>query len=87
MGRFDVGSLLQGQMRIAKIKSAYNSLFLVFFLQVGVTLPTSRTSWAKNRLMWSDFTFGSSFKVKRMVDWLWCVIFLVDTICIGSPMC
>ena len=24
--RFDLGSLLQGQMRIAKLKSAYNSL-------------------------------------------------------------
>ena len=24
--RFDLGSLLQGQMRLAKLKSAYNSL-------------------------------------------------------------
>ena len=29
VGRFDIGPLLQGQMRIAKIKSAYNSLILV----------------------------------------------------------
>ena len=26
--RFDLGPLLQGQMRIAKLKSAYNSLFI-----------------------------------------------------------
>ena len=26
--RFDLGPLLQGQMRIAKIKSAYNSLII-----------------------------------------------------------
>ena len=26
--RFDLGPLLQGQMRIAKVKSAYNSLIL-----------------------------------------------------------
>ena len=26
--RFDIGSLLQGQMRIAKLKSAYNSLII-----------------------------------------------------------
>ena len=28
MVRFDFGSLLQGQMRIAKLKSAYNSLII-----------------------------------------------------------
>ena len=27
--------------------------------------PTYRKSWAGNLLMWSDFTLGSSFKVKR----------------------
>ena len=26
--RFDLGSLLQGQSKIAKLKSAYNSLFI-----------------------------------------------------------
>ena len=29
MVRFDLGTLLQGQMRIAKIESAYNSLIIV----------------------------------------------------------
>ena len=28
MVRFDLGTLLQGQMRIAKLKSAYNSLII-----------------------------------------------------------
>ena len=28
VGRFDLGSLLQGQMRKAKLKSAYNSLII-----------------------------------------------------------
>ena len=28
MVRFDLGPLLQGQMRIAKLKSAYNSLII-----------------------------------------------------------
>ena len=28
MVRFDLGTLLQGQMRIAKIESAYNSLII-----------------------------------------------------------
>ena len=27
--RFDLGPLLQGQVRIAKVKSAYNSILLV----------------------------------------------------------
>ena len=26
--RFDLGALIQGQMRIAKVKSAYNSLII-----------------------------------------------------------
>ena len=29
MVRFDLGTLLQGQMRIAKIESAYNSLIII----------------------------------------------------------
>ena len=45
MVRFDLGTLLQGQMRIAKIESAYNSLI------IGDRL-------ARNLLIWSDLTFG-----------------------------
>ena len=49
MVRFDLGTLLQGQMRIAKIESAYNSLI------IG---DRDRKSLARNLLVWSDLTFG-----------------------------
>ena len=63
MIRCELWPLLQGQMRIAKIKSAYNSLILVLRgLQYHTTYIKS---WAKNLLMWSDLTLGSSFKVKQ----------------------
>ena len=61
--RFDLGPLLQGQTRIPKLKSAHNSLLLV--LEVCNVKPTYRKSWAGNLLIWSDLTFGPSFKVKR----------------------
>ena len=56
--RFDLGPLLQGQTRIAKLKSAYNLLIIGRF---GMVKP--RKSWAENLLVWSDLTLGSSFKV------------------------
>ena len=56
--RFDLGPLLQGQTRIAKLKSVYNSL------EVWDGKPTYRKSWAGNLLVWSDLTLGPSFKVK-----------------------
>ena len=59
---FDLGPLLQGQTRIAKHKSAYNSL--IIGLEVWDAKPTYRKSWAGNVLVWSDLTSGSSFKVK-----------------------
>ena len=43
---FDLGPLLQGQTRVAKVKSAYNSLLLV--LDVWDGKPTYRKSWAGN---------------------------------------
>ena len=59
--RFDLGPLLQGQTRIPKLKSAYNSLLMV--LEVWDGKPTSRKSWAGIILVWSDLTLDSSFKV------------------------
>ena len=50
MVRFDLGTLLQGQMRIAKIESAYNSLI--------IGDRDCRKSLARNLLVWSDLTFG-----------------------------
>ena len=61
--RFDLGPLLQGQTRIAKLKSAYNSLLLV--LEVWDGIPTYRKSCAGNLLVWSHLTLGPPFKVKR----------------------
>ena len=61
--RFDLGPLLQGQLRIAKLKIAYN------LLVIGRTgwdgKPTYRKSWAGNHLVWSDLTLYPSFKVKQ----------------------
>ena len=59
---FDLGPLLQGQTRIAKVKSAYSSLLLI--LEVYSTKATHTKSWARNLRM-LDLTFGPSFKVKR----------------------
>ena len=60
--RFDLGPLLQGQTKIAKGKSAYNSLLLV--LEVWDGKPTYRKSCSGNLLVRSDLTLGPSFKVK-----------------------
>ena len=59
---FDLGPLLQGQMRIAKVKSAYTRLLLV--IEVCNVKSAHRKSWTGNLLM-SDLTLGPSFKVKR----------------------
>ena len=56
MVRFDLGTLLQGQMRIAKIESAYNSL-IIGDRDLGCK-PSHRKSLARNLLVWSDLTFG-----------------------------
>ena len=61
--RFDLGALLQGQTRIAKLKVLITHLFLV--LEVWDGKPTYRKSWAEDLLVWSDLTLGPSFKVKR----------------------
>ena len=60
---FDLGPLLQGQMRTAKLKSAYNSLIIGPRCFDGK--PTYRKSYTGNLLVWSDLTLGPSFKVKR----------------------
>ena len=59
---FELGPLLQGQTRIAKIKSAYNSL-IIGPRGLGWK-ATYRKSWAGNPLLWSDLTLYPSFKVK-----------------------
>ena len=61
--RFDLGPLLQGQLRIAKLKLLITRLLLV--LQVWDGKPTYRKSWAGNHLVWLDLTLDPSFKVKQ----------------------
>ena len=61
--RFDLGPLIQGQTRIAKLKRAYNSLIIgPRGLQCE---PTYRKLWAGNLLMLSDLTLSPSFNIKR----------------------
>ena len=60
---FDLGPILQGQTRISKLKSGYNSLIsgprgLGWYTNI-------RKSCAGNLLVWSDLTLGPSFKAKR----------------------
>ena len=59
---FDLGPLLQSQTRIAKLKSAYNSLIIGPRGLDGK--PTYWKAWAKDLLVWSDLTLDPSFKVK-----------------------
>ena len=61
--RFDLGPLLQGQTRIAKLKVLITRLLSI--LEVWDGKPTYRKSCAANLLMWSDLTLGPSFNVKR----------------------
>ena len=61
--RFDLGPLLQGQTRKAKLKVLITRLLLV--LEVWNGKPTYRKSWAGNLLVWSDSTLDPAFKVKQ----------------------
>ena len=58
---FDLGPLLQGQLRIAKLKVLITRILLV--LEVWDGIPTYRKSWAGILLVWSNLTFEPSFKV------------------------
>ena len=60
---FDLGPLLQSQMRIAKLKKVLITCLLLV-LEVWDGKPTYRETWAGNLLVWSDLTFGPCFKVK-----------------------
>ena len=60
---FDLGPCLQGQTRIAKLKSAYNSLIMV--LEVWDGKPTYRNSWSGNVFVWLDLTLDPLFKIER----------------------
>ena len=82
--RFHLGPLLQGQMRIAKLKVLITRFLLV--LEVWDGKPTYRKSCAGNLVVWSDLTLGPSFKVKRWFTGFGELSFLWIQICIGSLM-
>ena len=63
MVRFDLGPYPQGQTRVAKLKSAYNSLIMV--LEVWDSKQTYRKSLAGTLLVWSDLTLDPCVKVKQ----------------------
>ena len=77
--RFGLGPLLQGQMRIPKVKTAYNRLLLI--LEVYSTKPTHMKSWARNFLL--DLTLGPSFKVRQWFTGFGELSFWWIQICIG----
>ena len=54
--RFDLGPLLQGQMRVAKLKSV--DTLLIICPRDLKWQSNLRKSWAGNRLMWSDLILG-----------------------------
>ena len=61
--RFDIGPPLQGQTRIAKLKSAYNSL--IVGPRVCNVKPTYRKSCPANFLMLLNLTLDPFIEVKR----------------------
>ena len=61
--RFDLGPLLQGQTRIAKLKSAYNSLIIGRTGLGWLTYLQEIMHWESSGVV--RFDLGPSFKVKR----------------------
>ena len=59
---FDLGTLLQGQTGMPKVKVPVTHLLLV--LEVWDGKPTHWKSWAGNLLVWLDLTLGPTVKVK-----------------------
>ena len=54
--KFDLGPLLQGQMRIGNLKVLITHLILI--IEVCNVKPTYMKSWSGNLLMWSDLTLA-----------------------------
>ena len=63
MIRFDLGPLLQGQTRIAKVKVLTSHLLL--FIEFCNVKPTYRKSWPGNLLMCSDLTWVPSLRSNK----------------------
>ena len=60
---------------------------LLLILEVCKVKPTYRISWTGNLRMWSDLTFGPSFKVKRWFTGFGELSFRWIQIYISSPIC
>ena len=61
---FDIGPLLQGQRRIAKLKSAYN-LFVINPRGLQCETNSHEILSRESSELELELTFGPSFKVKR----------------------
>ena len=83
MVRFDLGALLQGQTRIAKIKSAYNSLIIgprVLQCDLGSSFKVKRLLIGFSELSFWWIQFASVFQCARSS--FCCILFLVDRLII-----
>ena len=81
---FGLEPLLQGQRGQPYLKVLITSLLLI--LEVCNVNPTYSKSWASNLLLWSDLTFGLSFKVKQWFTDFSELFFRWIQFCIGSLM-
>ena len=68
---FDLGPLLQGQTRTAKLKSAYNSLIIGH--RDWDDKPTYRKSWAGNLLVVVRFDLGPLLQGQTTIAKLKCL--------------
>ena len=69
MARFDLGSLLQGQTRIAKFKSAYNLLIIGPRGLQCETHVQEIMGWESAYV--DRFDIGPLLEGQTMVHWLW----------------
>ena len=77
---FDLGPLLQGQMRTAKVKSAYNSLIVD---PRSLQYETNSYKILDRNFLMLDLTLGPSFKVKQWFTGFGELSFRWIQICIG----
>ena len=83
--RFDLGPLLQGQTRIAKLKITHSLLVL----EVCNVKPTYRMSWAANLLLWSDLTLGPLLQGQMRVAKPRSAfnLLIIKNCCLSSKLC
>ena len=82
---FDIGPILQGQMRIAKLKSAYN-LFVINPRGLQCETNSYEILGRESSELELELIFGPSFKVKRWFTGFGEFSFQWIQICISSLM-